>query len=355
MLPYIIMLIIISFFLLFYKGRKKSKVTWCLMMLLMMMCGLRGETVGTDTHNYISYYLGYSDVDRFGIFYNLLSQGVSLVYNDEHAFLMAMAVLTYIPLAYVITTRSTKPLLSVYMFLCASALFFLETMNLSRESIAIAWLMMFMVFWEEDKKKSALICLTIAFFAHKYAIIIIPFLLLEKLVLTERGVIFAIIGSAAIGLIGILDHITNFLVFLSGQIADSEFYYDYIKYASREIGSDWNIVGQLSHILPISALTYLCYCDDTKDTYLYKCLLVGTIMLNLFVSVKYCERLSSFFTISQIIVVPVALYSRSNSKRKRFCLIGLLFLLALLFIYQLNVFSRVVGLDTVVPYTTCLK
>lgn len=353
MTEYIVLLIITFAIAWFYKGEKEGRYASLLLFAMMVMCGLRGYTVGTDTHNYVACYVNSDMEERFGFFYVYLMQICQKIGDSPTIFLMAMALLTYLPIIYIVNKRPQGSLLVAYCYLASSSMFFFETFNLSREMISISWILLFMFFMEEDKKKLALISIIIAVLTHKYAIISIPFVLFKKYELKKTYVVAGLMISAVVGMSGILDSITNTLLFISGTLGDGEFFSDFVKYATRDISSDWNIVGQLSHILPLSTLTFLCYTEDNKNDLFYKCLFWGTIILNLFVSVKYCERLASVLTISQILVVPTVLLSTKGSTQNMLIKI-LLAMFAGLYIYQLFVMGRVVQFDSVVPYSTFL-
>lgn len=76
----------------------------------------------------------------------------------------------------------------------------------------------------------------------------------------------------------------------------------------------------------------------------------GCLLMNLFTSVAFCERLASTFTIAQILAVPV-IYSYSSKKRKKLIMI-LLIMTAALYVYELKGYST--NKELWIPYHTFL-
>lgn len=346
-----VMLVALFCCLLPYQTQKHTSVI--LFLFMMLMCGFRAYDVGVDTHNYVDY-AHLSDISRyrFGPVYPILKQISVLFPNNGTAFLMLMAILTYFPLMYISYKFSDYPALSVLMYIIPVGIFFNESFNIARQSIAIVYVLLATVMVAKQRKKIAFGLIVIAFLFHPYTFISIVVLFLDKLRLTRGRVIVLLLISAIIGLIGTLSGIQNFLNTL--MIATSDSSNDLVlklgKYGDGyEIESGFSVVGQLSHILPLLALCWLGINRKTLNNIYYKMMLLGCVVTNIFVSVIFCERIASTYTIAQLLSVPF-IYKTSD-KRKRLALIVLLIATALLYVYNLGGYA---DLPTWTPYHSVL-
>lgn len=115
-----------------------------------------------------------------------------------------------------------------------------------------------------------------------------------------------------------------------------------------DVSSGFSLIGQLSHMLPIVLLCVIGCNKYTENNTYFKMMVCGCAITNVLVSVIFCERFASTFTIAQLLAVPI-IYS-SSTKNRRFLLIVLIFLTTLLYVYNLRGYS----LDTTLwtPYHT---
>lgn len=320
----------------------------------MMICGFRGYDVGVDTPNYVyavsvepSYHA------NWGPFFYALIYVSQLFSNPETVFLFLMSVLTYLPLTFIIWKESKIPALSVLMFMIPTAMFFFETMNLARQSIAIIFILLSAVLLYKEKIKLSLCTFILAFFFHVYTVIFFPFYFIRKYTFSNNFVIATILLSIVIGLSGTLDFIKDYIDIVSMLFKDtsSSMLTKFAKYSDHNIASNFSIVGSLSHMLPLSALCILGHNHNTKNNLYYKMMVCGCIISNIFISVIYVERFASTFTIAQILAVPI-IYQNSNSRTK--VLIKLLLVLtAVLYFY--NLYSLSLSKERWTPYHTIFE
>lgn len=321
------------------KMQKKTSIF--LMLFMMLMCGFRAYDVGTDTHNYVDF-INYTYVSdyKWGPFYITLKSVTAIFDNNPTAFLLMMAFLTYIPLIIIIKKWSEYPALSVLLYIIPVAIFFNETFNIARQSIAIVYVLWAAIMVEFHRKKVALALIVIAFFFHPYTFISVVLLLLDKINLTKRKVAFILLTTTLVGIAGALSGIQEMLNLLMIATSDSssELMVKLGKYGDGyEIESNFSIIGQLSHILPLLALCMLGANEKSMKSVLYKMMLFGCIVTNIFVSVIFCERIASTYTIAQILAVPY-MYKTSSRLYKNLILMVLLFTM-LLYVYNLKGYS----------------
>lgn len=351
-----ILLLFIAVISLSFSPKVQTTIGYLLLIICMVMVGLRTEDVGTDTWRYCAYALDSGFEERFGSVYVIMQHLCKSITNSPNAFLTLMSILTYGPLCWVLKKKSPNVLFSALIFIIASAGFFLETFNISREMISASFCLLVVFYFEKDKIKIALFFLIVAFLFHPYAIFIAPFLFVKRIEFKYVYVIVALCVSLIIGLSGILDSIMSILqFFLASLSSDDGVLYQILKYADRDVGSGWNIVGKLAHLLPTIVMVVLTYTSENSQSLFYKFFVIGAVILNIFVDIVYCERIATFFTISEIIAVPLAFYGQTPVRdTRRSYLIILMILTMLLYVYNINFLNGYTYNNTPVPYKSIL-
>jgi hypothetical protein len=304
----------------------------------MILCAIRGYDVGRDTPNYVEAAMNtYSYNSTWGPIYYILIKFSQFFSNPATIFLCLMAALTYIPLIVVVRSKSVLPALSVLMYIIPTAAFFYESFNLARQSIAIVYILLAAIFLKDKKIKLSIVMTLIAFFFHPYTIFFSIFYLISKIKFTKSLVNTLVYGSMIIGLLGTITVIQDTLSLMSFLFEDtsSAMLTKFSKYGndSYNIISNYSVIGQLSHILPLSAMCLLGINKKTEDDVLFKVMVCGCVVTNLFVSVIFCERIASTFSIAQFLAVPI-IFSTST-KIKRQSMIVLLIFTAFLYVYNL--------------------
>ena len=322
-----------------------------LLIIMMLICGFRAYDVGVDTHNYVAYAVSQDDTRdyKWGPLYLILKNIAAFFPNTQTAFLMLMAVLTYIPLAIIAPKYSTYPALSVLMFIIPVAEFFVQSFNICRQSIAIVYVLIAAILVENHKKKKALLLLFFCFIIHPYSFIAFILLFLDKIKLSKKKVILLIVGTILLGLSGTLSGIQNFLnlMMLATSDSSSELVTKLGKYGDYEIAANFSLIGQLSHMLPLAAMCVLGANEKTMNSVIYKLMLAGCLITNIFVSVIFCERIAATYTIAQFLAVPY-IYKTSTPLTRRL-LVLLLICTMFLYVYNLKGESQ---LDIWNPYHT---
>lgn len=352
---YLILLLTVALNLLLPR-RTQKRTNFCIILFLLFMVGLRAESVGTDTWRYFLYVSDDTVESRFGPLYVALRFLCARVGNSPSIFLTLLSALTYLPLLWFINKRSINPALSIFVFMVASTGFFLETFNLVREMLSVVLCLFVTYFYETKQFKYMILFMVIAFFAHPYSFFFFPFLLIDRINLSFTKVVLGVIISAVIGISGLLDFIMGVLQsFLAIVSNDESLLYQLAKYGEREIASDWNFVGKLSHILPTSIMVVISYCNENSKSIYYKLFFVGAIVLNLFIATVYCERISAFFTIAEIIAVPSAIYGHYSFKHIRQLLVAFLCITAMYYVFTIKTLGSVREHNTPVPYESIIQ
>jgi len=333
--PYIALLILLgaSCFLP-YKYQRQASLAITIIMLLMV--GLRDISVGTDTENYVSKFKeNFLDSLYSDYLFNLVLWSTKSITKSWNIFLLTIAIITYLPLYFIIRKESYNPSLSLLIFVIAPSIYFFETFNILRQSISIVFLLYVYYFFQKERYVETLAFLIVAILFHMSSLIILPFLLMKFTRLSFIVVLSMLIGSLLIGLSGILTNlIDQFLVF--DQLAAAAGWESLSKFSvygnADKSSSVLNVVGSLAHVLPLTVVCLLTY-PANKDHLYYKIFFAGVIVLNSLIFFKYAERLISGVTILQIFLVPRSYLF--GSKLMRLIISLFIILLALFFIYQM--------------------
>ena len=156
---------------------KKHNYNKFIIMLFIFVVGMRARNVGTDTDNYwYSYLYSMSNrVEPLFFFLRNICRSLSLSVN---AYFTLIAILTFVPLWKVIKSNSFNPGFSLLIYYTFSTLFFFQTFNVVRASLAVSYLLLSCSFLQRNNLKQAFFYSIIAILFHYSAILIILFVLL---------------------------------------------------------------------------------------------------------------------------------------------------------------------------------
>ena len=318
---------------------------------MLLLCGLRAENVGADTHNYMDYALGRIDSVHFGVVYELFRNITKALGGHANMFLMILAAFTYIPLYYVIKIKSLYPMVSVLIYMIASSRFYLETFNISRQSIAIIFLLASYCYFVDKKYFGVAITYLCAVMFHVSSLFVLPFFLIDKISLPNLKLCSLILLiSVIVGLSDITAFITELLDTLFSLSDSDSGFASFGRYGGRTLNLEWNIVGKLSHCIPCTLLALFTYSKSSSKSFLYKMLFFGAVILNLMLTNRFCERFASMFLISQILVIPIALSELTGFRK--LLLKYFIAVLGMLYVIVLYQQYNTVGSDYyyVIPY-----
>lgn len=352
MLLYIILLVVAVFNCsLSYKYQRY--LGSLLFIVMMFLCGFRAYDVGRDTPNYV---FAAENIDRFSINWGpiyylliLLSQYTKL---PATTFLFFMALLTYLPLVYVCRKVSVKPGLTTLLYMIPTATYFFESFNLARQILAISYILLAAVCLYKDKLKLSIMITVFAFFLHPYTVFFCCFYFIYRLQFSKRTIYILILGTSFLGVLGVMNFVYDILEYMNLIFENSSFSMlaKFAKYGNSEfeIESNYTIIGQLSHIVPLSSICLVGANNQCRDNIFYKMMVCGCVILNLFIGVIYCERIASTFTIAQIIAIPY-MYKYAKQRDKILYFVVLVFT-AVIYLYNLHKLSLNSNIWT--PYHT---
>ena len=331
------------------KGNVQLYLSIALLLLMMLLCGLRSPYVGADTIRYVEFAEGYDTSDRFGSLFFAVRDFLYLHGFRASGILLSFAILTYLPLVFVIYKESKLPALAVLIYMTATCHFFLETFNIVRQEMALSYLLLSLFCYTQESKVykfSSILFYLIAVSCHTIIIIALPFVLMLRVRVSRNFVIAAVILSIFIGYMGADLFISRF-VNLLGEITIVDGSY-YNRYADNTHNVNWGFLGTLSHWLPLSLLCVGSYSNKGNTVY-YNFFLIGTIMTNLLISNKFCDRIASVFTIAVILYIP-QIYNSIHGESRKIVIISI-FIFCFTYIYGLLSLVLHPEAGNVIPYS----
>lgn len=171
--------------------------------ILICICGLRSVKIGLDTPQY---YFLFRDASKFQNLFDFISHikkdrehpewgyivyewCLSLIGN-YNSFLFVTAIITILPLMWLIYKYSKIPWLSIALFILFG--YFTFYMSTLRQAIALAFCFFAFHYSLQNKLLKYLFCLFLAFLFHQTAIVFFPIYWIKKIPL-NRKVLFATI------------------------------------------------------------------------------------------------------------------------------------------------------------------
>ncbi|WP_289630128.1 EpsG family protein [uncultured Phocaeicola sp.] len=312
-----------------------------LVVFLSIVVGFRGIEVCPDTQTYEVIYNSvvvdkdYTYPEPLWVLINFL---VYVLGGNFHVLLWISSLITFFCISKVLIKYSPNIIFS--LFLLYSLYFIFYSMNITRQMIAVSFVFYAYSKLVEGKRNLFIFYGLIAFLFHYSAIVtflVLPFL---KIQITAKRLYWGIALSLFGGLFFISEGLLSYIL---GPYA--------IYLSSSENGFRSSILLPLILSLFLNALCVFIYNtsdDDIKDTLWFKIYILGIIANNLLMGLSLGTRVVMFFSIVQIIILPMYVYN-NRLKPKGFALFILLCYVGSLFFMLL--FTGSVG---VYPYNNVL-
>ena len=305
-------------------------------LLMLLLCALRGNDVGTDTlHYYDSFNAGISRYVEVG--YWVIRRIAQWLGNSFQIFIALYACVSLLPLYKMLKRESVNISFSLLIYLSFSNYFFPETFNTIRATASIAmYLMGLSALMRKEYVAMSWWAIMCVFFHNQGFIIItltiIVLLFIKKVpkklvyILLIISVIFGLSFNS--GFSQYADMLSLRMAQFSGDAADY-----YIRYVARLEETKLNLVGTLANMLPFTLFAVVLYDNHNSQTLYYKLYFIGTLMSNIFISVSFVYRITMYFSILLIVILPNTFIRSMKSKRT--ILLIMTFLMGIWYIYKL--------------------
>lgn len=321
--------------------RKNYLLYGGLIIFLSIIVGFRGIEVCPDTQTYELIYNSvvvdkeYTYPEPLWVLINFLVYSFG---GNFHVVLWVSSLITFFFISKPLIKYSPNIIFS--LFFLYSLYFVFYSMNITRQIIAVS-----IVFYGyskllEGKRNLFIFYGLMAFLFHYSAIVtflVLPFL---KVKITAKRLYWGIICSLIGGLFFMSEGLLSLIL---GPYA--------MYLSSSENGFRSSILLPLILSLFLNVLCVFIYNtsdDDLKDTFWFKIYILGILANNLLMGLSLGTRVVMFFSIAQIIILPMYAYN-NRIKQKRAALFVLLCYVGSMFFMLL--FTGSVG---VYPYTNVL-
>lgn len=348
---YIILMFIclISGILFDLNRRKKVKNIFCLLMfiLLTIISGFRSINVGIDTYQFcynyeiiakLENYASALSATRYEKGFVTLCYFLSRISEDYQFLLIVTSVIIFASVVYFIKNNSKNIPLSFYLFITLN--FFGMYMNVMRQAIAISIILIAYEFFLKKKKNIRfLICVILATFFHRSALIALIIPIIIKIKFRPRWIIFSFIFGTVFFLAGpkIISFIANMIGY-GGYITKLDYFSS-------------NYFGALLLFVVNLFLFIFCYFKrknfNEYEMNLLKISFVALIISLCTIKISIIGRISEYFNIFNVILISNAITYVKKSKDRIYIKI---LLIVLLFLYWMTIAIYRPEWHGVVPY-----
>lgn len=337
---YIINFISIFFYLFLYRicsrlfekknNRTRIKIFFCLIIIiqLILILGLRDKNLGRDLVNYrpffeqcIKYRTKIFKFSRFETGYIWLNIIIGNISRDFNVFLFVVAMLSLIPIGYIICKYSKNVFLSFIIYLAFDFYSFL--FSGLRQGISFGIVFFSYKYIREKKPIRFIVCVIIASLFHKSAIVFLPAYILSKININKK----VIINYFIIMCITFIFRTSIMRFFI-------EFFYD--NYSVVTSDSYTYLLCSIV-ILIFGIVFYKQVLKENKLASSYYIFIMVGILFLVFTSVgTNMLRISNYYYMFIILFIPEVL-SKINDKMLSFIMsYFIVILLLLLFLKYLN-------------------
>lgn len=206
---YVLVFVAVVIATIFSWKRKNTFLYFSICFLLFCVSSFRDESVGTDTWAYVE---GFVDADsQSGYFfispellYQFFLYYIRLFSKSYLVFFILSYLLIYSTLTYAIKRFSTNWMLSLCVFTVCYPFFFLQSLNVMRQMMALPFVLLFICYWNEGRKKISVLFLIIATLFHFISFVSVIFVLLASIrhTLSRSQLFLVLLFSFFIGCMG---------------------------------------------------------------------------------------------------------------------------------------------------------
>lgn len=314
------------------------------MIPLTIISALRHSSIGTDTVSYLLHFRIIND-NNVSIFnysmeplFVLLNKLSYMISTNPQIILAVSSIIISLFLFKRIIKSSPYPWLSIYLYL--GLYLFYQSLNGTRQYIAVAIMFYFSKYIFEKKLLRFLFGIVLAMGFHQTAIVFVPLYLINY-VNQNRYVKIAIYGL----FIGLLLNFNLLLSFFISLFPSYEVYQESLSVGS---GGIRDIVIALS-ILSIGKFvnTYFKNSKSSRDLETFMYIYLFTSIMSYLSSGNLVQRIGWYFSIFAILYIPSKIKDISNESIRNIVLFVLVFLIFIFHTYLLST-----NFHRVTPYRT---
>ena len=312
----------------FQKVKTSKKYYMTIFLLLILFLVLRSDKVGIDNNNYKSIFqychdLNFIDVfsyERHEIGYKYYNKIISLIYYNFNFFMIITAILSMIGVYYFIKNNSKNYVYSLLIFITFN--FYGFFFGIYRQVLAISILLCSLKFVKERQLKKFILTVFLASLFHKTALIFLIVYILPKIKINDILVRVWILLT---------------LLFLIIKSSIIQFILGYIYKPAEATGISG---GGYKMLLLLFILSLVCYYyqknllkQDKNNIIFINMIFVATMIQCLSTVFGNAYRMTLYFSLAMIIIIPNILEIIKSKELKRFAVIMMFICLTVYYYY----------------------
>lgn len=315
----VILIGLFGYYYLMYPDKKKENVIyiflcafWCL------FPAIRNENVGTDTYNYIDFFLhplsGYNGRDHVEIAFEYWNRIIYFISSNKYWYLFSSAILATTIKLYILNRLSRKSLLALFYMSTMAFLepFLVTDYGLMRQSISISfYLLFFYALFSKQKWYYSILWGLLSFNFHNsslfpiFATILLYFI---KKQFSRKTYLLLIVVSFALGNTAVV-YLQDLFLYLSYYIGIGQMiYFENIGQIELVTGYEY-----FRNMLPICLYgVFIIYSNKSEElnSFTNKVALFGIVATNVLITIPIGQRITFAF-------IPILCVALSNCMKKK--------------------------------------
>ncbi len=314
MILYFLIILLIIIFFVFLKRKTALLLSF---IILSLMAGLRKYTVGVDT---LQFYEAFNNIGqtndwtfsefRYEYGFSLLCKILYIIFRNPQSLIFVTSIFINLSVYVFIKNNSKDYFLSTLLYVFLN--YYFNYMNIMRQAIAIAIMLLFFKFLKNNNYLIYLLGIIIGFFFHKTALMGLILIIIKML---SR---FKFLNTFIISM-GAVSFLIYKEIFMLGANILGDYYLAYINSEFADSNYFGSLLMFLQTFLIFISCGYLHYRTEKKDRLMNSSLLmtisiVALCCLALVMRMNIFNRISSIFEIYLIIFVPNVLDNYKSPK-----------------------------------------
>ena len=294
--------------------------------MLILLTGLRDNSIGNDTNNYIYYFKYFRDnppsfSHRLEIGYQLFCYLLGRIISNPQIFLFVYASICYTAIATWIYKYSTNPLLSLCILFF---MFFSAYTNLMRQGLSMIFVLYAYSSIKNNKKILPILLILIAGSIHYAALIAFLLFFYKWLFKTYKSLI-------VISIISIVLSLTNVILKIVSSIGR------YSHYATSVYASGGYLAITLCLAIAVTMYIFTYSHYKKEDTKSGKLAIMNNSLLVVFYCLGYSINLSARIAEYYLLIMTVNFVEviQSHRQRKIITVVFLMFLIAYFYVIMI--------------------
>lgn len=272
-------------------------LTYTLFIISWVLYSFRGIDVGIDTSAYLEIFSSISEIGYLSYLeplWNVINIVVSSLGGNFNVLLAISGFLMLFPIFYAAKKFSAHPGLTLFIYY--SMYLFCGSFNLTRQYLALSYILLAFCYFEQSKLKS-LLSFFIAVGFHYSSFLFLPSLLFIQMHLNRQKAIVLLIGTFVIGTLFSSTVISVVLSFAYSGYGESD-----NLFRSDSTGIIFVLLMNVLYILML-----LMSNNSILNSQWGKLYLMSAIILNLVYPLHYGTRIYNIFTIGNLFFYPLLL------------------------------------------------